>query len=234
MKKQKYIIIFIIMSLALAICGTLFIRNYAIETPELDSTSLIIANSLQETTEAIIKPSEDPKTEPEIDPEQFTVTDDSVKYKGIVISLGDIKNDVLKLMNNNEIQITLTEEYLLLDTSLCLYFNEDDKCVRLSLLDPIPQTTKGLHNEDTFDNMVNCYGNSYEKTVYTHKGIYEVYRYYNDDYILEFGMEIILDYNNFDATIANSFIIDNVEIYVQEIYPIYNYGPLLEDAWELE
>ena len=28
MKKQKYIIIFIIMSLALAICGTLFIRNY--------------------------------------------------------------------------------------------------------------------------------------------------------------------------------------------------------------
>ena len=104
----------------------------------------------------------------------------------------------------------------MIDEALCVYF-EDDICVRLSFLNEVPQTASGIHKGDSYSQLIEQYGESFEKHTYAGKELYEIYRYSTNDYVCEFGMlpEI-------------SDAIYNIEIYTPDQDPIYDYGEELE------
>lgn len=98
------------------------------------------------------------------------------------------------------------------DASLCAYF-ADGICVRLELLNQEYQTARGIHKDDSYSQLVEQYGDSFEKQAYNAHGIYDVYRYSYNEYICEFA--ILRDYPD---------SVQSVDIYVPSLYPIYDYG----------
>lgn len=155
-------------------------------------------------------------------PVEHTAADWGIEYKGIRLFLKDQKDNIIQKALENEIKIKETEEYVSLDDAVCLYFDKNEGCVRISvLMNDLPKTIHGIGKLDYLDDVINCYGDSYERLVYVHKGIYKVYRYRDEESILEFG---------FHGTLAgNPTQLSNLEIYHKSVDPIYDYGELLEE-----
>lgn len=105
-----------------------------------------------------------------------------------------------------------TDESQWVEASLCVYF-EDGICVRLELLNEIPQTVRGVSLKDSYSHLIEQYGDSFEKQTYVAHGVYDVYRYSFDNYICEF---IILE--------DSPDCVHDVDIYVLGLHPIYDYG----------
>ncbi len=99
-----------------------------------------------------------------------------------------------------------------------LYFLNDE-CVRLRIWNfgsegyEVVQTTRGIHHDSTYAQMVDLYGDSYETHTYAGKETYTIYRYSVSDFICEFG----IPGENRDS-------IYNIDIYVPSQSPIYEYG----------
>lgn len=102
------------------------------------------------------------------------------------------------------------------DASLAVYF-EDGRCVRLSLLKEEVQTARGMRKGDPYAQFIEQYGDAFEKNTYAAHGVYDVYRYSYDDHICEFA--VLAD---------NPDFIQSVDIYVPNLYPIYDYGEKVE------
>lgn len=100
---------------------------------------------------------------------------------------------------------------------LQIYFLNDE-CVRLRSVhsfedtDELPYTIQGLSSGSTYSQMVTLYGDSFETHSYSGKLIYTIYRYSINDCIYEFGIQENTDY------------IYNIDIYLPNQSPIYDYG----------
>lgn len=105
-----------------------------------------------------------------------------------------------------------TDEAQWVDASLCAYF-ADGICVRLELLNQKCQTVRDIHKDDSYSQLIEQYGDSFEKRTYDAHGVYDVYRYSYNEYICEFA--ILREYPD---------SIQSVDIYVSNLYPIYDYG----------
>ncbi len=103
------------------------------------------------------------------------------------------------------------------DSSLQIYFLNDE-CVRLRSTyaledtDKVPYTVQGLSPGSTYSQMETLYGDSFETHSYSGKLIYTIYRYSINGCIYEFGIQENTDY------------IYNIDIYLPNQSPIYDYG----------
>lgn len=77
----------------------------------------------------------------------------------------------------------------------------------------IPQTVRGLHQGSTYSQMLEQYGDDFETHTYAGKEIYKIYRYSVNDCIYEYGIFR-----------ENPDSIYNIDIYVPDQSPIYDYG----------
>ena len=150
-------------------------------------------------------------------------TEENENYAGrivldnIEISLDSHRNDVENLLKTEKIPFEEFEDYIIIDSSLGVYF-DNNICKRLSCINEMPYVMGKIHIGSTYEEMINQFGKEYEKTVYNHKGMYEVYRYFFGDNTLEFRMvEVDLQ------------MIYGIEIYNSEISPIYDYGEIIDD-----
>lgn len=148
--------------------------------------------------------------------ENYPVNDNSVVIENLVIALYEDKQIITAKLNEAGLSYKEYDSYYMIDEALCVYF-EDDICVRLSFLNEVPQTARGVHKDDSYSQLIEQYGDSFEKHTYADHGIYDVYRYSANEYICEFG--ILPEFS--DA-------ICNIEIYSPSQYPIYDYGEELE------
>lgn len=149
--------------------------------------------------------------------------DFSIEYKEINIALENRKSEIMQNAAAHGIEIEETEEYILLDDAVGLYFDANDACVRISVLNGLPRTSEGISTMDYLDDMIECYGNDYEHLVFAHKGTYHVYRYDDHDYVMEFG---------FPGTYAgNPTKPLNLDIYHKTAAPIYDYGETFDYEW---
>ena len=100
------------------------------------------------------------------------------------------------------------------DEFIQVYFL-DEECVRIRINsdEMFAHTSKGIHPGNTYFQMVEQYGDSYERHTYMGKEMYTVYRYMLQGEVIEFGIPG-------DATAE----IYNVDIYVLGQFPIYDYG----------
>ena len=100
------------------------------------------------------------------------------------------------------------------DEFIQVYFL-DEECVRIRINsdEMFAHTSKGIHPGNTYFQMVEQYGDSYERHTYMGKEMYTVYRYMLRGEVIEFGIPG-------DATAE----IYNVDIYVLDQFPIYDYG----------
>ena len=62
------------------------------------------------------------------------------------------------------------DSYYMIVEAFCVYF-EDDICVRLSFLNEVPQTARGVHKDYSYSQLVEQYGDSFEKHTYAGHGI---------------------------------------------------------------
>lgn len=100
------------------------------------------------------------------------------------------------------------------DEFIQVYFL-DEECVRIRINsdEMFAHTSKGIYPGNTYFQMVEQYGDSYERHTYMGKEMYTVYRYMLRGEVIEFGIPG-------DATAE----IYNVDIYVLDQFPIYDYG----------
>lgn len=100
-----------------------------------------------------------------------------------------------------------------------IYFlNEECVRIRISCNEVCAHTAKGIYPTNTYSQMVEQYGDSYEKHTYTGKEIYTIYRYKLGEYFHEFGIAG-----------EESDTIYNVDIYVASQFPIYDYGEEMKE-----
>lgn len=173
---------------------------------------------------------------PEAEP---IISDASIFLEDIVISLNENKQNIAAKLNEAglsyeeidsdemfypfdhnkfdsyyRISTPVDLDTITLPESLEVYF-KDDICVRLKLLNEVPKTFRGIHkgsySSDPYSQLIEKYGDSFEKHIYAAQGVYCVYLYTSDDYICEFT--ILEDTNS----------ICNADIYVSRIYPIYTH-----------
>ena len=50
-------------------------------------------------------------------------------------ALNQGKDDIISELEDRKITYTITDEYVMMDTSVCLYFDDENKCVRISTID---------------------------------------------------------------------------------------------------
>lgn len=110
-----------------------------------------------------------------------------------------------------------TDKSQWVDAFLCVYF-KDGICVRLESKNEIPETALGIHEDDAYSQLIEQYGDSFEKYTYNAHGVYNVYLYSYNDYICEFC--ILEDYPD---------SIYGIDIYVPSLYPVYDYGEKVSD-----
>ena len=170
--------------------------------------------------------------------EQF-IRDDSVFIGNLTVALYEEKQDITARlkesgMNYNEYDSDMkyqdssynqydsyymigesplgTDASRWVDASLCVYFKEGI-CVRLSLLKEEARTARGIHKDNSYVQLMEQYGDFFEKTTYAAHGRYDVYRYSYDDFICEFA--ILEDHPD---------SIQSVDIYVSSLSPFCEYG----------
>lgn len=139
-----------------------------------------------------------------------------VEYKGMRVFLEQKKADIMQEGVKNKIKVMETEEGLMLDEALYLFFDENDVCIRISILNELPKMARGISRLDHLDDVIECYGDNYECSVFVCKGTYKAYRYYNHDYVMEFG------FAGTDA--GNPTHPLHLDIYHKSAAPIYDYG----------
>ena len=95
-----------------------------------------------------------------------------------------------------------------------VYFLEKE-CVRIRISsnETFAHTSRGIYSGNTYSQMVDQYGDSYEKHTYMGKERYTIYRYALGECFHEFGIPG-------EATGE----IYNVDVYVSGQMPIYDYG----------
>lgn len=100
------------------------------------------------------------------------------------------------------------------DEFIQVYFL-DEECVRIRISsdEMFAHTSKGIHPRNTYFQMVEQYGDSYERHTYMGKEMYTIYRYMLRGCFHEFGIPG-------EATDE----IYNVDVYVSGQFPIYDYG----------
>lgn len=157
-------------------------------------------------------------------PEAETVLSDySITIGDLTISLYENEQDIMDKLNKTNLSYLRKcnagyvgyneyESYCIIDEALGVYF-KDDICVRLSFINGVPQTAKGIHIDDSYSQVIEQYGDSFETRIYADHGIYQIYRYSSGDYICEFGVL---------PEISDG--IENIEIYTPDQYPLYDYG----------
>ncbi len=181
------------------------------------------------------------------------ISDASVFIEDIVISLYENKQNIAAKLNETDLRYeemdynelpynfdfynkydssyyiyTPLESDWMMNTepSLEVYF-KNDICVRLRLIDEVPKTFRGIHKDayssDAYSQLLEKYGDSFEKFIFAAHGIYCVYLYSFDDYICEFM--ILEDYPDH---------LCNVDIYVSGLYPIYTHEEELTEEDLLE
>ena len=91
--------------------------------------------------------------------------------------------------------------------------------IRISSNETFAHTSRGIYSGNTYSQMVEQYGDSYEKHTYIGKERYTIYRYALGECFHEFGIPG-------EATGE----IYNVDVYVSGQMPIYDYGEeIVED-----
>lgn len=101
-----------------------------------------------------------------------------------------------------------------------VYFLEKE-CVRIRISsnETFAHTSRGIYSGNSYSQMVDQYGDSYEKHTYIGKERYTIYRYALGECFHEFGIPG-------EATGE----IYNVDVYVSGQMPIYDYGEeIVED-----
>lgn len=152
--------------------------------------------------------------------EEEEVPLNSVIIKDTYISLNMTKSEMIELLDegnisyseysyepNHELALNIGEN------KLFAYYDNAGKFTRLSIITSDVCTSKGITIGSTITEMIEIYGESFKKQSYNHKGRYEVYRYYVGDSIIEFGA--------FENDLND---IQNIEIYLESEFPIYDYG----------
>lgn len=220
MKFCKMAIIFYL-SLYLSACANGNYKNEEFIDKKISSESTgTSADSGDYTSEASRYFSESEQTE----------NDCSIIMGDLTISLNESKQDIFSKLdkaglNYSELKISDSENtqydsFYGVAGWFQMYFFKDE-CVRLRLISSdslddlveIPQTARGLQPFSTYSQMVEKYGDSYETHSYAGKEVYTIYRYSFDKCICEFGMQG-----------ENSDVIYNMDIYILNQYPIYEYG----------
>jgi hypothetical protein len=167
-----------------------------------------------------------------------TENDCSIIMGDLTISLNESKQDIFSKLdkagiNYSEFIISDSENTkydsyydVEVEVGFQMYFLKDE-CVRLRLMScsdslddlvELPQTSRGLQPYSTYSQMVEKYGDSYETHSYAGKEVYTIYRYSFDKCICEFGIPG-----------ENSDVIYNMDIYISNQYPIYEYGEEIEE-----
>lgn len=188
------------------------------ETPPAPSETSTLQP--EETSVAESSPDESSSTSPEA---ETVLSDYSVTIGDLTISLYENKQDIMDKLNKTNLSYNIKynagyvgyneyESYCTIDEALNVYF-KDDTCVRLSFINEVPQTAKGIHKDDSYSQVIEQYGDSFETHIYADHGIYQIYRYSSSDYICEFGVL---------PEISDG--IENIEIYTPDQYPLYDYG----------
>ena len=187
------------------------------ETPSAPSETSTLQP--EETSVAESSP-ESSSTSPEA---ETVLSDYSVTIGDLTISLYENKQDIMDKLNKTNLSYDIKynagyvgyneyESYYIIDEALCVYF-KDDTCVRLSFINEVPQTAKGIHKDDPYSQVIEQYGDSFETHSYADPGIYQIYRYSSGDYICEFGVL---------PEISDAIV--NINIYTPDQYPLYDYG----------
>lgn len=160
-----------------------------------------------------------------------TLNADSITIGNISLSIHESKQDILTKLDEAGLNYKKYDEakpdnpeeklydfYYNADPSLQIYFLNDE-CVRLRSINAgledsneLPHTIQSLSPGSTYSQMVTLYGDSFETHSYSGKLIYTIYRYSINDCIYEFGIQ------------ENTNYIYNVDIYLPNQSPIYNYG----------
>lgn len=220
MKFCKMAIIFSL-SLCLSACANGNYKNEEFIDQKVSSESTEISAASRDTT------SEASRNFPE---SEQTKNDSFIIIGDVTISLNESKQDIFSKLdkaglNYSELKIsdlenTKYDSFYGVAGWFQMYFLKD-KCVRLRLISSdslddlaeIPQTARGLQPFSTYSQMVEKYGDFYETHSYAGKEVYTIYRYSFDKCICEFGMQG-----------ENSDVIYNMDIYILNQYPIYEYG----------
>ncbi len=155
------------------------------------------------------------------------LADSSVVIGNLSFSIHESKQDILEKLEETDWEYSAfdgSEENkydvcYCIDSWMQLYFLKDE-CVRLRLIDVVPeglgetvQTAGGIRPGDTYERMVELYGDSFETHTYIDRGLYTIYRYFIDDCICEFGMP--------GESLGSVY---NADIYIANLEPVYEYG----------
>jgi hypothetical protein len=125
---------------------------------------------------------------------------------------------------NDRITITIHDYYYNVGDGeaqfIQVYFLEKE-CVRIRISsnETFAHTSRGIYSGNTYSQMVEQYGDSYEKHTYIGKERYTIYRYALGECFHEFGIP--------GETTGEIY---NVDVYVSGQMPIYDYGEeIVED-----
>lgn len=153
-------------------------------------------------------------------------SDATINIGDISVSLYEREQEILRKLDKMRVRYGKVEDSNI--TKYDYYYNVgddtddfmqvyflDEECVRIriSCNEFFARTSKGLHPRNTYSQMVEQYGNSYERHTYMGKEIYTIYRYMLGEYFHEFGIV--------GETIDEIY---NVDVYVSSQFPIYDYG----------
>ncbi len=208
--------------------------QFRVETPEIKD------NLLENTQMDELLPESDSNS-----PETWQLSGDySMSIGDLTISLYESKQDITNKLNENsqnyneydsdmkysdsdynkyDSYYMVGESPLCMDASqwvdacLCVYF-KDGICVCLESNNEIPGTALGIHEDDSYSQLIEQYEDSFEKHTYNAHGVYNVYLYSYKDYICEFCI-----------VKACPDSIYGIDIYVPGLYPVYDYGEEIID-----
>lgn len=162
----------------------------------------------------------------EVQTNENKITKYDAEYNGSFFSLFDNLEDIINQLNSKGIDYKFEDDYINVESALILYFDKNNTCTRISFLNSLPKTNNGIHEGDSISTAMDFYGNNYTETIYVDRGLYAVYRYEISNSIFEFGIyEPTTDMDE-----VNFSTIDNVEIYCADLFPLYDYGPTLEES----
>ena len=239
MKKKKLVIIVVGMNLMFSACvkdectDIQNSTNGIVQNYENVQNETVQTDALNNITEAYV--SDERYSEMDTDSlgvEKIIDTDAAIRIGDFSVSIYESEQEILKKLDMDGLKYEKVDDS---DIVACDYYYDIDdgtdgfvqiyflseECVRIriSCNEVFAYTSKGIHPRNTYSQMVEQYGDSYETHTYTGKEIYTIYRYKLGEYFHEFGI----------AGEASDTIY-NVEIYVSSQFPIYDYGEELIES----
>ncbi len=158
--------------------------------------------------------------------------DGSVVIGNMSFSIHENKQDILEKLEEadwvysafEDAEETKYDSCYCVDSWMQIYFLKEE-CVRLRMIDAVSEdlaeavrTCRGLRPGDTYDRMVDLYGDSFEMHTYIDRGVYTVYRYFATGCVCEFGVPG-----------ESTGSVYNVDIYIPNLEPVYDYGEEVTD-----